>query len=310
MKQKGNTNHYDVSPGLSVLVTGASGFLGRKIYDTFSRQHKTVGTCFKKRDADMDFIPVNITNRIAVANLFSDINFDICVHAIGLADPDYCEAHKEEAWNVNFLGTKYVAEECLSCNVRLVYISTDYIFDGKKVGGYSEDDTPNPLQFYGKAKVEAERIVVELPTSLIVRIPVIYGFNNENDKETFVKVILKNLRAGDPVAVDDRQRRCPTLIDDIAEIIHLLTGMKQTGIYHVASSEVLTKYDWALKIADVFELPRELISTKQDTVQLACRPFDSKLKIDRLCKLGVSPPRNLTEGLSEMRRQIEGAWIC
>ncbi len=307
MKSKKKINRRNVSKGLTVLVAGASGFLGGKIYDTFSRRHKTIGTCFRKRDANIDFIPVNITNRTAVTNLFSDINFDVCVHVIGLADPDYCEAHKEEAWNVNFLGTKYIVEECLNRNVRLVYISTDYIFDGKKVDGYSEEDTPNPLQFYGKTKLEAERLIVELPTSLAVRIPVIYGFNNEGDKETFVKKILRSLRAGDRVAVDDRQRRCPTLIDDIAEIIHLLIGMKQTGIYHVASSEVLTKYDWALKISDVFELPRELISARQDTVRAARRPFDSRLKIDRLCELGISPPRNLTEGLSEMRRQMESA---
>jgi len=307
VKNKIKINRWNASEGLTVLVAGASGFLGGKIYDTFSRRHKTIGTCFRKRDANIDFIPVDITNRSAVTNLFSDIDFDVCVHVTGLADPDYCEVHKQEAWDVNFLGTKYVAEECLNRNVRLVYISTDYVFDGKKPGGYSEQDLPNPLQVYGKTKLEAERIIVELPKSLIVRIPVIYGFNNEGDKETFVKKILRSLRAGDRVAVDDRQRRCPTLIDDIAEIIHQLIDMKQTGIYHVACSEVLTKYDWALKISDVFELPRELINARRDTVRPARRPFDSRLKIDRLCELGISPPRNLTEGLSEMRRQMENA---
>lgn len=299
------TNRLEPASRESALVIGASGFLGRKVYAALRGRYDTTGTSRQGREG---FVRLDVTKRTQVLRLFERMKCTICVHAAGHADPDYCETHRREAWDLNALGTRHVAEGCASNQVRLVYISTDYVFDGEKTGGHHEDDEPNPLQFYGRTKLAGERFAVEAPGALIVRIPVIYGYNGENDKLTFVKSVLAKLRNGERVLANDWQRRYPTLADDAAAAIAHLIGSRATGIYHVAAQQPVTKYEWAREIAAVFGLPDGLVQATTRQRPPAARPLDARLRVQKLHARGAPTPRELRDGLRELRRQMQGAW--
>jgi dTDP-4-dehydrorhamnose reductase len=219
-----------------VLVTGAKGMLGLDLTDALSQRYEVYG-----RDID-DF---DITREKETMDAIIGIRPDIVIHAAAYTDVDGSESHIDVANSVNGGGTKNVASACNELGSKMVYISTDYVFDGTKSGAYSEEDPPCPINAYGRSKLEGERWVRTLVDQfVIVRTAWLFGRGGNN----FVKSILKLAREKGALSVVNDQIGSPTYAVDLSRAIYGLTEKECQGIYHITNGGTCSWYEYAQEI--------------------------------------------------------------
>ncbi|MBI4052731.1 MAG: SDR family oxidoreductase [Candidatus Diapherotrites archaeon] len=282
----------------SVLVVGR-GFLGEKLLTVFSAEGfethcASIGT-------ESEFA-LDIADRKRVFSCLERFAPETVFLCASLTNVDACEADPAKAAGVNVLGAKNVLDACIEFNARPVFFSTDFVFDGEK-GDYRENDLPNPLNVYGKTKLEAERLFLKRADALVLRISSLYGRNSENDKQTFLNWVLGSLSAGKSVPVFTDQKTSPALIDDIAGACLKLLDRDAHGLFHCTGSEAVSRFGFAEKAAEVFGLDKSLLrSVSSDEVwQAAKRPRDSSLCIKKLEGKGVAMS-DVSQGLEKVKR--------
>ena len=244
---------------LSVLLIGASGFLGTKMKQILSRSFEVAGTC---RKGSHDLYALDPIRKNQVISLFDVVKPDIVVNLVGMSDPSACLSNQELAYDLNVRVVENICEACDAFDSKLIHISTDYVFDGEKIGMYETDDSRLPKNYYGHTKLMAEDIVSALPRHLIVRVPILYGYNSESDKPTFFSKVIDDLGAGRSVLCDDEQIRYPALIDEVCFAVR--DRVFDCGVVHLSSEEPVTKYRWARIIADEFNLDESLLVPERD----------------------------------------------
>jgi len=231
---------------LTILVLGANGMLGNDLVKTLGLRHKVIGKDYKDFD---------ITNKGITREEILDILPQIVVNSAGFTNVDGCETEVEKAFLVNAEGTKNVAMACEEGKIKLVHIGTDYVFDGKKGEPYLEDDTPNPLNIYGRSKLKGEQYIKEIMEDfLIVRTEWLYGKKGNN----FVSTILKLAGVEKELKVVDDQIGSPTYTKDLAYAIERLIDCSLqanslpnlNGVYHVTNGGICSWYQFALKILE------------------------------------------------------------
>jgi dTDP-4-dehydrorhamnose reductase len=225
----------------------------------------------------------------------------VVVHTAAETNVDRCETERDLAQRINIGGTANVAAASARVRAKLVLISTDYVFDGRK-GNYAETDEPNPISFYGLTKLEAERIVASTSNSLIVRTSVLYGWHPS--KLNFATWILKGLRDRETLKVVNDHINSPTLADNLADAIRKAIERNSQGVLHVAGSERISRFDFARRIARRFDLDERLLVPVRmsDLNWIARRPRDSSLNIGKAEKeLGIEL-FGVDRGLDEMTR--------
>ena len=263
---------------MRILVTGASGQLG---YDICAKLHNSkidyLGTDRKSLD---------ITNKDDVYKTIYNYKPTVIIHCAAYTAVDKAEDEKELCYNVNVKGTEYIAKAANNLNAKMAYISTDYIFDGKKNGYYDVSDIPNPLNHYGKTKLEGENIVKQLVDKyFIIRTSWVFGINGNN----FIKTMLKLGKKQDSIDVVSDQIGCPTYTHDLAELV---IGMVQTdkyGIYNATNEEECAWAEFAdfiFKIANM-NIHINNISTEEYPTK-AVRPKNSRLDKTCLDKAGFN----------------------
>ena len=224
---------------LTILVLGARGMLGNDLIKVLGLRHDVIG----KNSKDFD-----ITNKEITREEILDINPQIVVNSAGFTNVDGCETEMEKALLVNANGIKNVALACKEGKIKLLHISTDYVFDGKKGEPYLEDDTPNPLSIYGKSKLKGEQYIKEIMEDfLIVRTEWLYGEKGNN----FVSTILKLAGVEEELQVVDDQIGSPTYTKDLAYAIGVLLEHNLRGVYHVTNRGACSWYQFALKILEL-----------------------------------------------------------
>jgi len=268
---------------MRLLVTGADGQLGSEICRLSA--HDTYGT-YLNSHADggkTKFVRLDITDQAAVSETLRRLKPDWVVHCAAMTGVDACETNMDAARNVNVGGTKNLVHACEAAGAAMVYISTDYVFDGKK-GNYKETDAPNPLNYYARTKLEGEVIASTLEKHVIVRSSVIFSAKENN----FVSWVLESLKAGRTKVVTD-QINSPTLAAELAECVLELIGKNAQGVYHAAGAERISRYDFARKIAKAFGADEKLIVPIRtaELRQKAVRPADSSLDIEKVKRLCI-----------------------
>lgn len=269
-----------------VLIIGASGQVGKALMKALFKDFDAVGTYYSNKEKGL--LHLNINNRDEVEAIFNKIKPDVAILTSALTNVDYCEEHKNTAEEINILGTKNVVEECKKMNAKLVFLSTEYVFDGKN-GPYSENDKENPINVYGKTKLMGENMVKKLKNYAIVRTVTVYNLGY--DKKNFLSQLLLKLKANKEAKVPSDQISTPTNADNLAEAIKLLVIKDKKGIYNAAGSERISRYEFAVKAARVFNLNADLIKPIKTSFlnQRAKRPLNAGLKIDKLNKeIGIS----------------------
>ena len=225
---------------MKVLVTGANGQLGKCIKDA-SANYPEFDFLFASRSE------LNIDSEDSVSNIFSNNQFDYCINAAAYTNVEKAESDKENAFQTNAEGVKYLANYCKKANTTLIQVSTDYVFDGKKGIPYLEEDTTNPLNVYGASKLKGEQYVQDICEAYyILRTSWLYSQYGNN----FYNTVLRFAKEGKPLTVTTEQTGTPTNANDLAKAILqiLKVNSKNYGIYNYSNLGEATWYDFAKEI--------------------------------------------------------------
>jgi dTDP-4-dehydrorhamnose reductase len=291
----------------TVLITGANGLLGQKLCRDFSSSHKVVATDLQPHSfvslPRLSYETLDITDRRALDFHVRFYEPHVIINCAAYTDVDGCEIHRTEAWATNVGGVKNLVRACKKHDSKLAHLSTDYVFDGEN-GPYSQDDPPHPVSFYGETKLESEKVIEQSGIDfLIVRTNVLYGFGKKV-KKNFLLWLLDKLSAGEKLKIVDDQFNNPTLADNLSECILEMVERNLSGIFHIGGAEYLSRYDFALKVADVFKHDKALISptTTESLAQKAKRPPRGGLKVEEAQKLLKTKLLNLEHALKQAKQ--------
>jgi len=250
---------------MRLFVTGASGQLGHELVRVFGN-HEAYWATHARDD---------ITQRHIVATIL-DFKPDIIIHAAALTDVDACELHPQLAFQVNEQGTRYVAEAARSTGALLVYISTDYVFDGTKGEPYVETDATNPINVYGQSKLAGERAAQEAERWLIVRTSWVYGAGRKN----FVTNVLEWAKTQSRLKLVRDKIGSPTSTAELTQAMrHLLNAGIAQGIFHASGAGSCNWVEYGQAILQMAGMQREIQAISFDELQRpARRPAYSALR--------------------------------
>ena len=292
---------------MKLLITGASGLLGTKLCEIALRKNHEVYSVYSQHKPLYGTpVRLDILDLKAVQQTLDKTKPEAVVHAAALTDVDKCELEKELAWKTNVEGTRNMALSCSKVNAKLVYISTDYVFDGEK-GNYEEEDEPNPMDYYGVTKLEGEKQAIQhCKNYAILRTSVLYGWHPW--KQNFAIWTFNQLKQNKEITVVEDHYNTPTLADNLAEITLEAILKDLQGLYHASGSQRISRYEFAKQIAKAFNLDQNLIKPikmNQLTAWVAKRPRDSSLNTDKIRSQLEAKPLNITEGLDRMKKEAE-----
>lgn len=256
---------------MKVLVTGADGMLGESLVKVLKDSHDVVSVGKEYLD---------ITDKDAVEKVLSSLTPEALINCAAYTNVDGCEYKKDIAFAVNAEGVKNLAETCCTRGIKLIHISTDYVFDGKKDGPYLEDDLVNPVNEYGRSKLKGEEYIREtLNDYLIVRSQWLHGKGGHN----FVKTIIKLSKEKDSISIVNDQTGCPTYTDDLSRAIKTLMEKGCKGTYHAANSGSCTWYEFALEVFSIAKMDKKVIPIKtEESKRPAVRPANSVFDCGKL----------------------------
>lgn len=271
---------------MKVALTGAGGMLGHAIKNVFS---------------DVEIVEfthdrLDITILDDVVKKVKDANPDFLIHAAAFTNVDQCESETEKAYLVNGIGTRNIAMACEEIKCPVIYISSDYVFDGSKGTPYDEWDSTNPINKYGLSKLIGERFVTILTNRFyIIRTSWLYGKNGRH----FVDTIIKLLSERESIEVVNDQVGCPTYTVDLARKILEIIG-KGYGIYHVTNTGSCSWYEFAVMIAAKKGFKKQIIPVTSEKFKgPARRPAYSVLDNTMLRLEGINELRHWEEALDE-----------
>lgn len=260
---------------MKILITGGTGQLGRDCTKVLEKSHEVTPVGSKALD---------IADRTAVTAFVAELKPDVILNCAAFTRVDDCETEKELAWKVNVEGPKNLASAAGARGARMIHISTDYVFDGKKPVPeyYTETDNTHPISYYGLTKLEAEKAVCEETDRYsILRTAWLYGTNGQN----FLKTMLR-LALGDPereIKVVHDQFGSPTWSYRLAEQIATVMDADVNGLFHATSEGHCTWYELATTFLDEMEIPNAFVPcTTHDYPTPAERPANSILENQRL----------------------------
>jgi len=282
---------------MNLLVIGA-GLLGSKFPEIVGKDHDlTITYCSNPVSfPNAEVSQLDIMNRSQTFDFITGTRPETIILTAAATNVDRCETDHAYA-DINVTGTQNVVDAASKTGSTLVYISTDYVFDGKK-GMYQESDPVNPIDNYGLTKLEGEKIVQTLDDFIIARTSVIYGLNRGLNYATWV---IDELEKGNEINVVTDQYTSPTLADDLAGMVISLIEKEGHGIFHASGRERIDRFDFAVRIARIFGLDRALINpiTSDKLNWVAKRPMDSSLDVSKIS--GIKKPLNINEGLEKMK---------
>lgn len=283
---------------MKFFITGGSGLLGSRIATVADDKHELV-LSHNSNPTD-NTVKCDITNEEEVKKIIQEVNPDVIIHCAAMTNVDLCEDEVDKAYKVNGDATGYLAKASDDVNAKMIYVSTDFVFDGQK-GNYSESDEVNPLGVYAKSKYDGE-VQLQRYTSnwAIARVSVLYGWH---ERLNFTTWVIDELRKKHEINIVTDQINSPTLADNAAEAMFEIARQDKNGIYHTAGNDLISRYDFTMQIADVFDLDENLINpiTSDKFVQKAPRPRDSSLNVDKIEKELNFKMETCEESLIRMR---------
>jgi dTDP-4-dehydrorhamnose reductase len=293
-----------------ILITGVSGFLGRYVALRLRDRHRVVGT-YREHAVTLDGCvtrPLDIADRDGVVTLCREFQPDVVVHTIALSDVDLSERDPDVADRVNAHGTAHMAQAAVEVGARLIYISTDQVYDGAN-GDYHETDTPRPLMVYGRTKLEGERRAAAICSDVVIlRLALMYGWGTPT-RATFIDWMLARLHTGQEVPLFIDQYRTPLYVVQGAEVIgRLIEAPGIRGVFNLGGGERLDRYAFGVKVCEVFDLPKRYLKP----IEMAAvgsttpRPPDCSLNSAKISSLLHCRPLTVKEGLQAMKQQRGG----
>jgi dTDP-4-dehydrorhamnose reductase len=290
---------------MKIMILGANGFTGRRILKHLSYKHQVLACSLHPDilpEEGYEFHILDMQSDDDTDALLNNFRPDVIINASAMSVVDYCEQHPEEAYALNVTAVKHLAEYSQSNSCRLIHLSTDFVFDGTATEAYTETDTTNPINYYGKTKQWSEEVIEQACTNYaIARIEVAYGKPFPGQHGNIVHLVKTRLENGQSIRVVSDQFRSPTWVEDIARAIESLLSDKYQGIYHICGGETMSVADIAYRVAKHFGLDTSLIQpvTTEEMNEATPRPLFSPMNTEKALKEFGYQPSRLEEGFKE-----------
>lgn len=297
---------------MKVLITGANGLLGQKLYLLLTKQDNSeVVACSrgvnKNSFLSTNYLELDITDKISVNKVFNEVCPDIVINTAAMTNVDQCESEKESCWQINVSGVANLIEACKNNRTFLIQLSTDFIFDGS-AGPLDENAKPDPVNYYGESKLAGEKLIIDSDIDwAIARTVLVYGLIQEMSRSNIILWVKQSLEQGKDINVVDDQWRTPTLAEDLAMGCYLIAKRRAKGIFNISGKDFLTPYRMAMKTADFFNLDTSLIH-KTDSIrftQAARRPLITGFNIKKAEDELNYNPHTFEEGLKILADQVD-----
>ena len=296
-----------------VLVCGSNGLLGQRLAwlldadEEYEVLHTSHHRSFAQPEILIDYTQLDISIRSDVKSLVTSFRPDVILNAAAMTNVDTCEREREQAWKMNVTAVENLVEVSRRIGAKMVHVSTDYVFDGK-TGNYTETDRVNPVNYYGKTKLAGENVLISSGIDFaILRTIVVYG-TGVNVKNNFALWVINNLNDRNPIRCAVDQISNPTHVHDLATVMKQCLEIDVKGIFHIAGAEPVSRYDFALRAAEIFGYDPSLISRSKSSElgQAAQRPLHTSFNIEKAKRLFHYHPMNITQGLKLLQEELTG----
>lgn len=290
-----------------ILIIGGSGLVGRALLEK-SGDFGKVYAAYYSTPINVEGVgtfPLDVRDANRVDALFKEIQPDTVLNAAAKRNTSYCEKNPDEAYKVNVGGTKNIVKACKNIKAKLVFISSDLVFDGTK-GKYREEDKVNPLNTYGKQKVTAEKTIKDnLDNWLIIRASHIYGWLPGGDN--FVSWVMENLESGRDIEVSYDEFVTPIHVRNFVDILIGLLGKNKKGIYHVGEGECLSKYEFAKSIRETLQFNEAIIKpvSSEALNRNVVRPKNNCLDLSKINNELNLSQYSILNGLQKLKEKYD-----
>ena len=295
-----------------ILITGSNGLLGQKLVNLCSKlNHFEVhaisrGGNRNETSKNFSYNNIDLTNSVKVTELINDIKPHFIVNCAAMTNVDLCQNENEKCHQINVEAVHTLVNCAKKNNIHLIHISTDFIFDGKN-GPYKEYDKPNPLNYYGLSKLKSEEIIISTDIKhTILRTILVFGKVDNMSTNNIVLFVKNALENRQEVTMVDDQYRMPTFADDLAQACLSAIERSAYGVFHISSNELLSIYEMAVQIADVFDLDKALIKkiSTGELKQTAKRPAKTGFNLEKSQKILNFPLHSFKNRLQVFKNQL------
>lgn len=295
-----------------IWLTGSNGFIGQKLLNAFLAMDKYQILATSRgenrfRSAEgYQYESVDVCQYDALGKVMQTFRPEIVYHTVALAQVETCEQDPDRAQAVNVQPVKHLVDLCSEFDCKLVFFSTDFVFDGRQ-GPYRESDGTNPLNVYGQSKLLAEQYIQESNIAwAIIRTILVFGVPHDTRRMTFPLWVKSQLENGKQIKVVTDHIRMPTLVEDLVDACIEIFRQRREGVYHISGAQQLSMYEFAQQVADFWDLDVRLIEPVRatDLPSPAERPESTGFILEKASReLGFSP-RSLQESLKFMKQQL------
>ncbi|WP_440122358.1 SDR family oxidoreductase [Tenacibaculum sp. Ill] len=295
-----------------VVVTGSNGLLGQTLVNLLleeKEKYQVIGFSRGKNRSgrsDFDYVSIDITDELLLREKLTEYKPDVIVNTAAMTNVDACETNQDACDELNIGVVQYLKNYAEENNTHLIHISTDFIFDGKN-GPYKETDVPNPLSHYGISKLKSEEVLTKSTIDYtILRTILVYGKVYDMSRSNIVLWVKQMLEEEKEITIVNDQFRMPTYVEDLALACKLSIDKRALGVFNVSSNTLLSIYEIAQQIAEVFKLNKNLIKpiTTATLSQRAKRPAITGFDLIKTREyLGLNP-KSFQEDLQKFKEKL------
>jgi dTDP-4-dehydrorhamnose reductase len=288
---------------MRILITGSGGFVAGSIIAQAPANHEIHGMGRSKspeNNGSVKYHKVDIVNESELVNVLGSINPNVVIHTAAIANIDYCENNRETAESINYIATKNISAICNDINAKLIFCSTDTVFDGRK-GFYTEEDLPNGVNYYADTKIRAEQAVMAAnPRNVVARLALVMGLPLMGKGNSFLADMIEKLGKEEELKFAVNEIRTPIDVTTLgAALLELATSQFQ-GLIHLAGNTRINRYEMARQIAFFAGFPdKNIMAINSKALQgRAPRPDDASLDNSKARTTLQTPMLSLQEGLA------------
>ncbi len=291
---------------MKFLVTGSAGLVGRQVVKDLLRSYTQVYSCYHtSKPEDGIATPLDLTDKDGIIKVVESTKPDVIIHLAAMTNVDLCETQKDLVTKINAKSTAVLAEQAKKLGAFMVYVSTDYVFDGEE-GLKKESDNTEPIDHYGKSKLEGEKAVEEIAAKwCIARTSTPYGIHPK--KKSFPIFIAENLKAKIPLDIITDQYTSPTYVPNLSRMLIEISSRNIQGILHVSGATRISRYDMAEIVAEKLGLDKKLLRpvNMENMNWTARRPRDSSLDVSKATSLLKEKPMTVELGLDMFIHELK-----
>jgi dTDP-4-dehydrorhamnose reductase len=296
----------------NIVITGSNGLLGQTLVGLLLKEKQKYNVIGFSRGEnrsgrnDFKYVSIDITDKEILVEKLREHNPDVIVNTAAMTNVDACEDNKVACDKLNIDVVGCLKEYSEEKNTHLIHLSTDFIFDGKD-GPYKETDEPKPLSYYGLSKLKSENILTTSNIDYtILRTILVYGQVFDMTRSNIVLWVKKSLENKEQITIVDDQYRMPTYVEDLALACKLSIDNKTTGVFNISSNTLLSIYDIAKQIANVFNLDENLIKPISTAAlnQKAIRPVKTGFDLTKTNKILKFFPKSFKEDLQKFKEKL------